>query len=184
MITGVYSIINKINYKTYIGSSKDIDRRWREHINNLNKNKHINHALQHDWNEYGQDNFKFSVIKQCDEKDLKYIELEEINDAWEELYNAPSIKDELIYLISNHLIKKSKEFEVDFKSQDCVNKKPLNFNIFVKGDGKEKELYFSLRNLDYTKTLEDEEKYIQSSQIKMNYVHERSGELIEIEYGG
>lgn len=54
----------------------------------------------------------------------------------------------------------------------------------MKGDGKEKELYFSLRNLDYTKTLEDEEKYIQSSQIKMDYVHERSGELIEIEYGG
>ena len=31
---GIYKITNKINNKIYIGQSKDIERRWKKHINN------------------------------------------------------------------------------------------------------------------------------------------------------
>lgn len=183
-ITGIYSITNRINNKVYIGSSKDIKNRWEKHIRDLNKNDHHNSALQSDWIKYGQDNFKFSVIQQCDEIDLKYIELEEINNTWEELYNTPSIKDELVWIVSDYLKKKNKDFQIDYKSDDCANKKPLNFNIYMKGVDGEKELYVSLRNMDYTKNQQDEEKYLKSSKIKADYISERNGDLIEIEYGG
>lgn len=180
--TGIYSIQNKINNKVYLGSSIDIKKRWERHKNDLNNKKHVNQSLQKDWNEYGSGNFKFSVIKQCEESELKFIELEEIYSSWEELYNVQSMKDEIIYLIANYLKEKNKEFEIDYKTDDCANKKALNFNIFVNDSDNEKELYFSLRNLDYVKTEEDEEKYLKSSNIKNDYVSERNGELIEIEY--
>jgi len=52
-ICGIYSILNKLNNKTYIGSSCDIERRWRHHRQNLNKGIHHCIHLQRAWNKYG-----------------------------------------------------------------------------------------------------------------------------------
>lgn len=182
MTTGIYSITNKINNRVYIGSSKDINRRWKQHINDLNKGTHINQSLQDDWRKYGENNFKFNVIRQCDESELKYIELDEIFSSWDLLYNAPSLKDEVVYLVCNYLIDKKKDFVIDYKSDDCSDKRALNFNIFAYS-GEERELYLSLRNLDYVKKSEDEEKYQKSSIAKRQYVDSKAGDFIEIEYG-
>lgn len=65
---GVYKITNIINGKIYIGSSKDIDRRWREHTYSLEDNTHSNQKLQNAWNKYGRQNFKFEIIELCDER--------------------------------------------------------------------------------------------------------------------
>lgn len=45
-------IKNKINNKIYVGSSTDVQRRLKTHINDLNK--------------YGKNNFEFSVLEECD----------------------------------------------------------------------------------------------------------------------
>lgn len=66
---GVYKITCLCNGKIYIGSSNDIPKRWGEHIRTLNDNKHHNIYLQKEWNIYGQEQFKFEVVKTCDEKD-------------------------------------------------------------------------------------------------------------------
>ena len=59
-----YQIINLKNNKKYIGiTEKDIDIRFKEHINLLNKNKHPNYNLQKDWILFGKDNFSFSLIE-------------------------------------------------------------------------------------------------------------------------
>lgn len=63
---GIYKITNTINNKVYIGQTIDIDCRWKRHKNLLNNNKHINTHLQNSWNKYGEDNFKFEVIKECE----------------------------------------------------------------------------------------------------------------------
>lgn len=179
---GIYSITNKISDRIYIGSSIDIDRRWKEHVNNLNKDKHINHDLQDDWNLYGQDNFEFTVIRQCEESELKFVEMQEIFSSWKDLYNAPSLKDEIVHLVGKYLKDKNKDFAIDYKSDDCSNKRPLNFNIFVSSD-EDRELYLSLRNMDYIKSEDDEKKYQKSSHVKRDYVQDRAGDLIEVEYG-
>ncbi|MEN6292413.1 MAG: GIY-YIG nuclease family protein, partial [Methanobacterium sp.] len=61
---GVYKISNKIDGKSYYGSSKNIEKRWLRHKNELNKNKHINILLQRAWNKYGEENFIFSVVEE------------------------------------------------------------------------------------------------------------------------
>jgi len=64
--TGIYKIVNKINNKTYIGSSIDIDNRFYVHKNKLKKNIHPNNILQNSVNKYGIENFIFEVIEECD----------------------------------------------------------------------------------------------------------------------
>jgi hypothetical protein len=41
----------------------NIDRRLKEHKNELRKNKHFNPYLQNAWNKYGEKNFKFEIIE-------------------------------------------------------------------------------------------------------------------------
>lgn len=62
IISGIYKIVC-YNNKFYIGSSINIDKRIKDHIRSLNKNKHHNSHLQRAWNEYGENNFKFEVIE-------------------------------------------------------------------------------------------------------------------------
>lgn len=73
-MTGIYMIKNKINKKKYYGSAKDITKRWKRHINDLNKNQHQNIKLQRSWNKYGSDNFEFIVLEECLFEELLIIE--------------------------------------------------------------------------------------------------------------
>ena len=79
-ICGIYCIENTTNNKKYIGQSIDIYGRWHTHKYLLNKNQHDNDHLQKAWNKYGEDNFNFYILEECDECELgnnesKYIQL-------------------------------------------------------------------------------------------------------------
>lgn len=74
-IKGIYKIENKVNGKVYIGESLDIERRWNEHREDLDNNKHHSFKLQNDWNKYGEDNFKFEVIKEIDKDMNSFISM-------------------------------------------------------------------------------------------------------------
>lgn len=76
MKLGVYKIKNKINDKLYIGSSVDINLRFKAHLNSLRNNKHKNIYLQRAWNKYGEENFEFSIIE-CVENIDSLIEVEQ-----------------------------------------------------------------------------------------------------------
>lgn len=78
-VCGVYKITNIKNNKIYIGSSKSILQRWKNHIKELESNKHKNIYLQHDWNEYGKDSFIFEVLKECSENIRYSVEQEYLN---------------------------------------------------------------------------------------------------------
>lgn len=62
-ICGVYAIKNSENGKIYIGSSTDIQRRYRQHIAKIVKGEHHSAKLQHDFNSYGRSAFRFSVVE-------------------------------------------------------------------------------------------------------------------------
>jgi group I intron endonuclease len=76
---GIYRIRNLINDKCYYGSSKEIEKRWKRHENELRNNKHNNTILQRAWNKYGSDNIIFEVVEICEEKDLINLEQQYLN---------------------------------------------------------------------------------------------------------
>ena len=77
MKSGIYKLTNVKNGKFYIGSAKDIKRRWWEHKNDLKKQKHINPKLQNAWNFYGENNFDFSIIESVVEDESRLLEREQ-----------------------------------------------------------------------------------------------------------
>jgi group I intron endonuclease len=103
-ISGIYKILNKINGKYYIGSSKNINvgysGRFNRHKRELKYNKHINSHLQNAWNKYGEQNFNFLIIEQCDcnvsKKDLLLLEQKYLNIA--------KTEKDMVYNIKFHAI--------------------------------------------------------------------------------
>lgn len=80
---GIYKIENIKNKKVYIGKSRDIIRRWGQHIQHLENNCHHCARLQKDFNDFGIKNFSFQVIFICeheDEYDLSKLEDYYINE--------------------------------------------------------------------------------------------------------
>lgn len=76
---GIYKIENIINHKIYIGQSKNVYGRWKEHKKSLNSNNHVNDYLQKSWNKYGKNNFIFSIVEECLESELNDKEIYWIN---------------------------------------------------------------------------------------------------------
>ena len=46
IISGIYKITNKVDGKFYIGSSKNLHKRWLSHRSELRRNHHCNQHLQ------------------------------------------------------------------------------------------------------------------------------------------
>lgn len=101
---GIYKIENMVNNKSYIGSSNNIERRWRQHINLLNNNEHHSIKLQRAWNKYGQDNFKFEILEECEVEKLLYLEQFYIDKykAYFEGYNSKENTRD-IYTIDDYI---------------------------------------------------------------------------------
>lgn len=72
--SGVYAITNLINHKVYIGSSINTDVRIKDHKSQLKRNIHTNKRLQSDWNEFGEQNFKFEILIFCQKTQLLHFE--------------------------------------------------------------------------------------------------------------
>lgn len=64
IITGVYKITNSITGDFYIGSSKNIKKRWGEHKYLSYQAKRPNSKLYKAFQTYGLDNFKFEVLEE------------------------------------------------------------------------------------------------------------------------
>lgn len=63
---GIYSIINKLNGKMYIGSTKNLRKRCQEHYKMLINNKHHSKFLQNAFNKYGEKHFGFCILERCE----------------------------------------------------------------------------------------------------------------------
>lgn len=71
---GVYKITNIKNGKIYIGSSNNILQRWKNHIRELEQNKHKNMFLQADWNQYKEVDFTFEILQECSDEERYNVE--------------------------------------------------------------------------------------------------------------
>ena len=73
-IIGVYKIVNTITGDFYIGSSKNIERRWAYHKCPSSWNKQPNNPLYLDMKKYGVDKLDFQILAEVEEDKLKETE--------------------------------------------------------------------------------------------------------------
>lgn len=77
---GIYGIRNKVNNNLYIGKTgNNFGDRRDCHIAALRGGYGVNAHLQRAWNKYGEENFEFEVLQECNKKDdLNALEQEYI----------------------------------------------------------------------------------------------------------
>jgi group I intron endonuclease len=83
-IVGIYKITNVVNNKCYIGSSKNIIKRWSEHRRQLKNGNHHSKYLQRAYDKYGIENFKYEIICECNEYELLILEQKYFNELMPE----------------------------------------------------------------------------------------------------
>lgn len=76
---GIYVIRNADDGKVYVGSSKEIKRRFWRHKYLLSRGKHHSRHLQSAWNKHGQEKFSFEIVFCCDIESLVFYEQEFLN---------------------------------------------------------------------------------------------------------
>lgn len=62
-VAGIYYIQNNVNGKRYIGSSVDVYRRIKCHLNNLRKGVHVNVHLSRAWSNVGETSFETGICE-------------------------------------------------------------------------------------------------------------------------
>lgn len=74
-MTGIYKITNTITKDTYIGSSKNISKRWKEHSRRIKEpnSPEYNKPLYVAMREFGFDNFQLEIIEEIPEYDKEQL---------------------------------------------------------------------------------------------------------------
>ena len=70
-IIGIYRITNAITGDFYIGSSKDVKKRWVSHKCKSRWNRFPNNPMYLDMRKYGTDKFVFQILEEVEESFLK-----------------------------------------------------------------------------------------------------------------
>ncbi|MGA9772333.1 MAG: GIY-YIG nuclease family protein [Blastocatellia bacterium] len=116
---GVYQIRNLINDKVLIGTAINLPGILTSNKFSLNMGKHINKALQSEWNEYGGENFAFEVLDELTptstlgqnyREDLAFLEefwLDKLQPFGERGYNEKKKgKEEMLEMIARNRLSK------------------------------------------------------------------------------
>ncbi len=67
--SAVYKIVNTETEECYVGSSKNVHKRLRNHFSQLRTNKHINKRLQENYNQFPLD-FDYKILEFCTPESL------------------------------------------------------------------------------------------------------------------
>ena len=129
-IIGVYKISNKIcpEEKYYIGYSRNIINRWKQHSYDLKTNRHCNPHLQNYYNKHGPDCFNYEILHECEneleaqKQELYYLENPNIRN---ELYNVTFANSDGIMYHSEDTIQKMKQCQINIykKGRIIANKR-------------------------------------------------------------
>ena len=149
-ISAVYKITNTITGDCYIGSNKDVKKRWSYHKKPSTWKRYKNNQLYKDMQEYGKDKFAFEVIAEVEAGSLKeaeqqFIELlkptyndrnangwdiERKKEYMKEYNKSDKVKEyQKEYNKEYHKTNKYKEYMKEYQSQLCsYNGKTLTLN--------------------------------------------------------
>ena len=113
-ICGVYKITNTVTGDFYIGSSKDVKRRWREHKKPSVWKRCPNKQLYKDMQKYGTDKFEFEILEEVEIEQLKEKEQQFI-ETLKPTYNNNRA--------NGFDFERYKEYQIEYYQQNRENKK-------------------------------------------------------------
>ena len=90
-ISGVYKITNTVTGDFYIGSSKDVKRRWMQHKCPSSWKRFSNNPMYLDMQKYGVDKFVFEILEAVEIASLKEMEQQFI-ETLKPAYNQMNAK--------------------------------------------------------------------------------------------
>lgn len=142
----VYYIINIVNNKQYIGCSSNFNKRKKEHLNKLRKQKHENLYLQRSWDKHGEQNFIFEIKFQFSTSKEMYNKEIELIDNEDNLYNTAkggqggnifsTLSEEKQIQIRKYKSEQTKELV-----RNGIIPKPKKFKEYLEGDALNKQLF-------------------------------------------
>ena len=108
-ICAVYKILNTVTGDFYIGSSRDVKRRWMSHMESARWNRYPNNPMYQDMQKYGVDKFKFQIIIAIMSECLRGIEQDCI-DLMKPTYNSYNAKGKNVEKLKMSSRKTSKKY--------------------------------------------------------------------------
>ena len=155
--SGIYELSCIVNNKSYIGASSDIGSRVSKHFSELRLNRHPNRRLQIDYNLYGQDNFKYSILEETTnlyEREIYYqtqraldilyndkitgifqVERLNHNGASRETHKTQEYRDKMSTLLTKHKVARidiiTKEILEVFESVQSIELEYPNYKVNV-----------------------------------------------------
>ena len=90
-ISGIYKITNTVTGDFYIGSSKNIKKRWTVHKCQTVWNRYPNNPMYQDMIKYGLDKFEFEILAEIEADKLKETEQQFI-ETLKPTYNSCNAK--------------------------------------------------------------------------------------------
>lgn len=123
-ISAVYQIKNVITGEIYVGSSKDLKRRWVAHKCPSRWKDNPNNKLYQDFQKYGLDKFEFLILAPVEPEHLRQVEQEFI-DMLKPTYNNIRSKGHDVERYSEY----NKEFNDWYMNRVCLyNGETLKLN--------------------------------------------------------
>ena len=117
IISGVYKITNTVTGDFYIGSSKDVKKRWREHKCQSTWKKYPNKQLYLDMMKYGLNKFELQILAEVEAEQLKEKEQEFI-ETLKPTYNNYNAKGWNIERKKEYHKEYQKEYQKEWYKSD------------------------------------------------------------------
>lgn len=140
-ISAVYKITNTVTNYFYIGSSKDVKRRWAAHKRPSEWKKQPNNPLYLDMQKYGIDKFEFQILEEVEPEQLKESEQQFI-EKLQPIYNnrranGCDIERQKKYMKKYHQTKEYKEYWKKYqqseKGKETIKKVKKKYQQSEKG---------------------------------------------------
>ena len=129
IISAVYKITNTVTGDFYIGSSKNVKRRWSQHKRPSSWKRFSNNPMYHDMRKYGTDKFELQILEEVKPEYLKEKEQQFI-EMLKPIYNDRNANGWDIERYKEHQIEyyqqnreKYIEHQIEYYQQNCEKRK-------------------------------------------------------------
>lgn len=161
--SGIYQIKNVINGKRYIGSTVNLNQRFKDHKKLLRANKHPNKHLQSAWLKYGETKFTFELIEKTNIEELilkeqYYIDLYSTHNRKIGYNLSKTAGTTLGYEFSEDSKIKMSNTKINTNTQNNIRIKAESINNQYLNFDKSKKENVDVNNPFYNKTHSDETK--------------------------